>query len=805
MGKNICNVKTLAATALMLTCTATPLHANRFTIQQHDTVDIAFAKSQAPVVATATAILSQDLHNVLQATLLVQANTTAHPSHPHITCDIQPAQLEGHKEAFCLSVQPDGTLSLLGSDAHGLAYGLLEISRLIGVSPWEWWADCTPRQRNDFTLPKGYLNRQAPAVEFRGIFINDEDWGLTPWATARDAVQPTTWKGEVGPRTHARIFELLLRLRANTLWPAMHDCTRPFFLTDGNREMAQQYGIYIGTSHCEPMACNVFGEWSVRGQGEYDYLSNSDNVKTFWESRVRETAGQPILYTLGMRGIHDGAMQGAKTVAEQKAVLERVFVDQRNMLMRHVNPDITQVPQVFIPYKEVLDIYNAGLSVPEDVTLMWCDDNYGYIHHMPTAKERARKGGNGVYYHVSYWGRPHDYLWLGTFSPALLLQQMLTAYENDVRKIWILNVGDIKPAEYQIELFMDLAWDGGIAKGQAETAHTSDYTTHLRRFLEREFGTGIARQVLPLLLDYYRLAYICKPEFLGGTRTEEANRKYWNTVRDLPWTLQQMNSRLAAYERLEKAIEAIWPQLTTDRQDAFYQLVKYPVQACAEMNKKILLAQKARHNLAPWTDSWQAYDSIATLTRQYNQGFHNQGKWMGIMDAAPRQRTVFDRIDSTSQSAPLQQERDTLARFNAAQGTGQQLRRWPLLGYEGGCVEIPKGESLRFDFTLSKPSPLSSTKESEVETELHLLPVHPQQSTNIAVQVVLDGHISDTLDYTTYGRSEEWKQNVLRSQAIRKVHLPIACDKTQHRLEIRALSRGVTLDQVFLFTPAKKQ
>lgn len=171
------------------------------------------------------------------------------------------------------------------------------------------------------------------------------------------------------------------------------------------------------------MVCSAAGEWRRRGQGDYDYVNNSASVYKFWEDRVKEVAQQGNIYTLGMRGVHDGQMQGAKTVAEQKAVLERVLKDQRGLLQKYVNEDVTAIPQAFIPYKEVLDIYNAGLQVPDDVTLIWCDDNYGYIRHFPTAEERARKGGNGIYYHVSYWGRPHDYLWLGTFSPYLLHKQ----------------------------------------------------------------------------------------------------------------------------------------------------------------------------------------------------------------------------------------------------------------------------------------------------------------------------------------------------------------------------------------------
>jgi len=198
----------------------------------------------------------------------------------------------------------------------------------------------------------------------------------------------------------------MLRLRANLFWPAMHRCSIPFYLVDGNREMADRYGITIGTSHCEPMLCNVNGEWNEEEQGEYDYVTNRDRVLGFWEKRVKETARSNGIYTLGMRGKHDSGMEGVSGIDQQKQYLQQVIDDQRALLKKHSSRDVAEIPQVFIPYKEVLDIYKAGIRVPDDVTLLWCDDNYGYIRHLPDSAERKRKGGNGVYYHFSYWGRP---------------------------------------------------------------------------------------------------------------------------------------------------------------------------------------------------------------------------------------------------------------------------------------------------------------------------------------------------------------------------------------------------------------
>lgn len=541
-----------------------------FILQSGQTVTIACCNSEKLVVRTSLEMLGRDIRTVLSATTELNDKVgaivvgTVGQSNLINETGIDLSALKNKKQAFLLTVSQDGKLVVAGSDSHGTAYGILEISRLLGVSPWEWWADVTPEKRETFRLSSKFRELQSPSVEYRGIFINDEDWGLMPWGN--QTYEPSDVKGEIGPRTNERIFELLLRLRANTYWPAMHECTLPFFLTKGNREMAKKYGIFVGASHCEPMACNAAGEWSRRGKGVYDYVNNSPAVYKFWEDRVKEVAGQEILYTLGMRGVHDGKMQGAKTVEEQKAVLDRVPADQRGLLEKYVNKEVTQVPQVFIPYKEVLDIYHAGLQVPEDVTLMWCDDNYGYIRHFPTAVERARKGGNGVYYHVSYWGRPHDYLWLGTMSPSLIYQQMKLAYDQGIQKMWILNVGDIKPAEYQIELFMDMAWN-------LDKVSSEGVTVHLKHWLERELGTSCAKAVLPVMQEHYRLAHIRKPEFMGNTREEENNPIY-RVVKDLPWSEREINERLNAYDELSETVEKAASKVPVDRQSAYFELVK---------------------------------------------------------------------------------------------------------------------------------------------------------------------------------------------------------------------------------------
>lgn len=758
-----------------------------FILKSGQAVVIGCSNSEELVVRTSLEMLCRDLQAVLSVTASVNEKAgdiivgTVGQSGLIERTGIDVSALKGMKQAFLLAVSPEGKLVVAGSDKHGTAYGILEISRLMGVSPWEWWADVTPEKKTSFTLSSKFTTMQSPSVEYRGIFINDEDWGLMPWSNK--TYEPSDVKGEIGPRTNERIFELLLRLRANTYWPAMHECTLPFFLTKGNREAAKKYGIFMGASHCEPMACNAAGEWSRRGKGAYDYVNNSASVYKFWEDRVKEVAGQEILYTLGMRGVHDGKMQGAKTVEEQKAVLDRVLADQRGLIGKYVDKDVTRVPQVFIPYKEVLDIYHAGLKVPDDVTLMWCDDNYGYIRHFPTAEELARKGGNGIYYHISYWGRPHDHLWLNTMSPSLIYQQMKLAYDRGIQKMWVLNVGDIKPGEYQIELFMDMAWN-------LEAVASEGVTSHLQHWLEREFGASRAKQLLPVIQEHYRLAHIRKPEFMGNTRVEEKAPAY-REIKDLPWSETEINDRLQAYDRLSETVEQIASKIPADRQSAYFELVKYPVQAAAQMNRKLLYAQLARHEKADWEKSDVAYDSIAALTRHYNA--LENGKWNRIMDFKPRKLPVFNRVERKTATAPMMKERSAVYKWNGVEAKKGTPVVYEGLGYEGKAAGIPKGEELTFSF--------GAWKADSIEIEVRLLPVHPVGGKQLRFSLSLDGAEPRVISYETKGRSEEWKENVLRNQAIRKIMLPVA-EKKSHQLLIEALDEGVVLDQIMLYVPS---
>jgi Glycosyl hydrolase family 115/Gylcosyl hydrolase family 115 C-terminal domain len=561
----------------------------------------------------------------------------------------------------------------------------------------------------------------------------------------------------------------------------MHPSTKAFFSFAGNKKVAEDYAIVIGSSHAEPMLRNNVGEWNEKTMGEFNYVTNHDTIYNYWEERVRQSKGISAFYTLGIRGVHDSKMLGANTIQEQKEVMYKAVKEQRDMLAKHMNPDITKVPQAFIPYKEVQDIYDARFEVPEDVTLVWCDDNYGYIKHFPNEKEQMRKGGNGVYFHISYWGRPHDYLWLASTHPAQVYTQMKMAYDKGAKDMWVVNVGDIKPAEYLTELFLDMGWNMDAIENNSK-----GLDKHLQSWLTREFGAINAKDLLPVMNEYYRLAYIRKPEFMGATRTEESDPKY-KIVADLPWSEEQINQRLKEYAAIETKVVQIAKRIPAAKQDSWFQLVEYPVRGAAAINQKLLYAQLARHAKADWNLSDKAYDTIEALTDRYNK--LGNGKWQHLMDFKPRKLAAYDKVVRSAIDKPLLLEVKPLFIFN---GTGYKkfTGQKPMahgLGYQRGAVSLAKGSTLYFEFTIAKSD--------SINIVTALAPNHPVEGTKLRYTIQLDNEPAITIDYATQGRSEEWKQNVLTNQAIRTTKHFVA-KPGKHTVKIIAVDDGVIVDQV---------
>jgi hypothetical protein len=633
------------------------------------TTSIQFDSREKEVVKTAIELFSTDMKTIGDAVVKQYNNFSKTPSYLIVAGTIgsnniidsliskgefSAEDIKNKWEAFrikCIS-QKNGKQKLLlvvGSDSRGTAYGILELSRMAGVSPWNWWADVIPDKRKTITLNSTINIVQAPSVQYRGIFLNDEDWGIEPWANK--TLDKSSKKGVIGPMAYQKVFELLLRLRANTIWPAMHESTVPFFLVKGNKEMADRYGIVVGTSHCEPMMRCSASEWHLKGVGEYNYAVNAQNVDNYWIDRVKQLSSSENIYTLGMRGLHDGNMLGATTVDEQVTLTNKVLKSQRGIIGNYLNPTPSKIPQVFIPYKEVLDIYNTGkLELPEDVSLIWCDDNFGYISRLSTPVEQARSGGSGVYYHASYWGSPHDYLWLCTTPPAQVVTEMKRAWEYNARKLWILNVGDLKPAEYITELFLDLAWN-------IESVNQKTVQAHTQNWISQQFGKKYASEISCIMKEYYHLATIRKPEHMGWSRIQTSGfPKGFTPVINTEFTPfafgNELQKRISEYQTIEDKVEELSKKMAVNRKDAFFELVKYPVQGASLLNKKLLYAQMYRE-LAPLNlPSANEYAKLSQLSldkiEQLTDVFNHQiadGKWNEMMDCNPRKLPVYQRLE----------------------------------------------------------------------------------------------------------------------------------------------------------------
>ena len=535
-------------------------------------------------------------------------------------------------------------LIIAGSDRRGTAFGIFGLSEAMGVSPWYWWADVVPTTKAALYVAPGIYTATSPGVKYRGIFLNDEDWGLQPWAAK--TFDPKT--GDIGPATYAKVFELLLRLHANFCWPAMHDVTKAFDTFPQNKVVADDYAIVMGSSHHEPMLRDT-SEYNAKVLGPYSYFINRNNIYHFWDERVAENRRYENIYTIGMRGQTDDGMlapPGTTTKAKAKELQDFVIPDQRQMLTQHVNSNAAVVPQIFVPYKEALLQYQAGLQVPDDVTLVWPDDNHGYIRELSTTAEQARSGGSGIYYHLSYWGLPKDYLWLCTTPPAMTWEEMSKAWDYHARRLWIVNIGDLKPGEIGMDFFLRLARDPEAFRGFSQH-------NFLNSWAARTFGQDHAEAIASLLDEYYRLNIIVRPEHLNLVSSGFS----------LISNGDEAQRRLDDFATLVTKANLLVTQVPAFLKDAYYQLVLYPVRASALMNQKVLMAERSRlyaeqgraATAETATQASAAFDAVQSETRKYNADIAD-GKWNRMMSCAPHPQPgdVFTMPATGTYHAPAQ-------------------------------------------------------------------------------------------------------------------------------------------------------
>ncbi len=539
------------------------------------------------------------------------------------------SKLQNQWEKFLIQVvdfpkmQGGKALVIIGSDRRGTAYGVYELSKQMGVSPWYWWGDVPVKKSKSLFAKSGSYFFGPPSVQYRGIFINDEERGLDPWA--RKVFDPET--KQLGPKTYARIYELMLRLKANLLWPGMKR-RGSFYQVDGNKEMADKYAIIIGTSHHEPLLVNSSLEWDVKRDGPWQYDVNAEALMRVMDKRVAEAAPYENVYTIGLRGHADLGMEARGGIDERIALMHTIFKDQRAILKKHIAKPIDSIPQAFTAYKEVLDLLNNGLEVPDDAILVWPDDNYGYIHQLNSDMQKKRLGGSGIYYHLNYVGRPLSSAWLSAPSPEVIRHELNKAYGNGATRLWIFNVGDIKPFEFLTSYCLDMSWKFSYN----DTSLTRNY---MSKWLADIFGSDRSPALAQLLSDYYQTSFERRPEFMGWERSEP-NTMIINTEYSLT-SYREAERRLARLSSLATKAKEIEKEMPEQLQSAYFEMFYYPI-VCADLNnKKMLYAQMNRtyaqqgravaNTYARWAKS--AQDSLVLQTKKY--GELEQGKWKEMM------------------------------------------------------------------------------------------------------------------------------------------------------------------------------
>jgi len=708
-------------------------------------------------------------------------------------------ELRGKWEQFAIDTEGDN-IYVTGSDARGLAYGVFHISELIGVSPWYWFADVPVNKENscvrDFNCV--YVSH-SPTIKYRGIFINDEDWGLKTWA--EKTFEPEL--GDIGPKTYDKVCELILRLKGNMLAPAMHSCTGPFYSHPESQVVADKWGIMITTSHCEPLLFNNASEleWNKERDGEWNYETNGATILKKLDDRIRETAQYDNIYTMGMRGLHDEAMHGSDKPKDRARTLEKVFKEQRSILEKYKKKPSSQLQQIFVPYKETLDIYDAGLRVPEDITLVWPDDNYGYMKRVSNADEQKRAGRSGVYYHLSYCGVPHDNLWISTTAPQLMYEELLKAYTAGADRYWLLNVGDIKPMEIEMSMFMDMAYDFG-------SFNYDNVNLYQAKWLADIFGAEYESMFQFILDNYYRLAWDRKPEFMGYEMEWDSPQfsRLYDT--DFSFETGSAQKRLVDYQNICTVYDAIEQGVAPELAPALFEMLGYSVYSAYQMNRKFLYAQ-ANHETGNvmYADMCRnANDELDNLLVRYNTML--DGKWnQMISEITPGYEALYQNmpvlVDAPTtryrlpdnQRHPEFNNRIDLTKlsltepFRLLDGIGtdwKALQMGQPLDFEtGGSIKIPI------------PKEYMTNGADSVTICISVVPLWPvayERSNRFGVSVDGSEPVVCENRFQEWGR--EWKIQVLENRKEFVMTLPLDKNNGEHAITLSIIDPGQIVQKI---------
>ena len=708
-------------------------------------------------------------------------------------------EIKGAWERYAIETK-NGSLYICGSDARGLAYGVLHISEQIGVSPWYWFADVpvdkTNRRVYDY---QENMVSESPSIKYRGIFINDEDWGLKTWAAQTFEKE----LGDIGPKTYDRVCELILRLKGNMLAPAMHSCTGAFYSHPESQKMADKWGIMITTSHCEPLLFNNASpsEWNHDRDGEWNYETNSQTILKKLDDRIRETAQFDNIYTMGMRGLHDEAMKGSTDPRDRARTLEKVFAEQRNILTKYKKDKITNIPQIFVPYKETLDIYDAGLRVPDDITLVWPDDNYGYMKRVSNAQEQQRKGHSGVYYHISYLGTPHDNLWIATTAPMLMYEELLKAYTAGADRYWLLNVGDIKPMEMEMQMFMDMAFNF--------SAFTYDNANKYQaEWLARVFGNQYRESFQFILDNYYRLAWDRKPEFMGYEM--EWDEPEYSRLHDTDFSFEtgSAQKRLVCYQDICNAYDAIEREVASNLRPALFEILGYALHSAYHVNRKFLYAQ-ANHetgNQEFARMSRDAHQEIQRLIDRYHQLFN--GKWNQMISEVPPGYTALyqqmpeltDKPTDAFRLPDNQRHPELLHKLDLTSLKAQPpFRLLEGIGTDWKALQLgqPLDEKAQGSIDIAIPVGILPNNADSIKLCISAVPMWPvatDRSNRFGVSV--DGGKTVVCEniFKEWGR--EWKIQVLENRKDFLLTLPLSKNRREHIITLSILDPGQIIQKI---------
>lgn len=770
---------------------------------------IVYDIKDAPLVAHMAATLADDIERVSGIRPSVVTEMPEGPvvvlgtagksnllaSHPEI---------EGKWESYALKTEND-RIEIAGSDPRGLAYGVFHVSEVIGVNPWYWWSDVPVAKKTSIQFGENFISEE-PTVKYRGFFINDEDWGLKTWSERNFEKE----LGDIGPKTYDKVCELLLRLRGNMLAPAMHTCTGAFYSHPESQVAADRWGIMITTSHCEPLLVNnaAPSEWDTAIDGEWNFLTNRDRIVKKFDDRIRETAIYDNIYTTGMRGLHDEAMKGSTDPSTRARTLEQVFEVQRDILEKYKGRPADEITQIFVPYKEALDIYDAGLNVPEDITLVWTDDNYGYMKRVSNDEERKREGGNGIYYHLSYLGSPHDYLWVNTTAPALMYAELKKSYDAGADRYWLLNVGDIKPMELGTQMFMDMAWDFDEFTYENANRYQAEW-------LASVFGEQYQDSFQFILDEYYRLAWDRKPEYMGYEREWDPLPGY-NDLHDTDYSFETGTAvkRLDDYKRISDECEKIGKEISEGLATALFEMLGYSVKSSYQMNLKFLMAQR-NHETGEmkYADaSRAANDSIQMLISEFHS--IENGKWDQIISEVPpgicaKYQLMPEFSDKPTDAYKLPEEQlypefeekieftsvNTEVPFRLIEGIGTD---WMVLQLGEPLDDVQDPESLSSDH-IDIPFTADALAEgsSEITLCISTVPMWPvYHGRSNAFGVSVDGCTPIKCENIFKEYAESWKMQVMENRKDYIVTLPIDPAKKNHILSFHIGDPGQMIQKV---------